>query len=80
MPLSRFPTSPPLPSSTCSTGAAVLEAIADEDESGDFLNYEVSFSYSSRPGSDGKTKSKNIHLLIQFFLGVFDMVRIPINI
>jgi len=56
------------------------DGIADEDESGDFLNYEVSFSYSSRPGSDEKTKSKNIHLLLQFFLGVFDLVRIPVNI
>ncbi|KAE8229644.1 hypothetical protein CF326_g5382 [Tilletia indica] len=56
------------------------DGIKDEDESGDFLNYEVSFSYSSRPGADEKTRSKNIHLLIQFFLGAFDLFRLPVNI
>ncbi|CAD6969557.1 unnamed protein product [Tilletia controversa] len=56
------------------------DGIADEDESGDFLNYEVSFSYSSRPGADQKTRSKNIHLLIQFFIGAFDLFRFPVPI
>ncbi|KAK0555282.1 hypothetical protein OC846_001795 [Tilletia horrida] len=56
------------------------DGIADEDESGDFLNYEISFSYSSRPGADERTRSKNIHLLIQFFLGALDLFRFPINI
>ena len=35
------------------------DGIADEDESGDFLNYEISFSYSALPGS---ARSDNIHL------------------
>ncbi|KAK0525998.1 hypothetical protein OC835_005434, partial [Tilletia horrida] len=56
------------------------DGVADEDESGDFLNYEVSFSYSSRPGQDEKTRSKNIHLLLQFFVGAFDLFRFPVNI
>ncbi len=38
-------------------GDADGDGIADEDESGDFLNYEISFSYSARPALRARTTS-----------------------
>ncbi|KDN40023.1 hypothetical protein K437DRAFT_192864 [Tilletiaria anomala UBC 951] len=50
------------------------DGVADADESGDFLNYEISFSYSARPGA---SRSDNIHLMIEFYLGAYDLFQIP---
>ncbi|CCF52271.1 hypothetical protein NDA14_004101 [Ustilago hordei] len=54
--------------------------VADEDESGDFLNFEVSFSYSARPGQSNKDRAKNIHLMVEFFIGAYDLFQIPLPI
>ena len=43
------------------------DGVADGDESGDFLCYEVSFSYGAEPGK--KSKNDYIHLMLTFFLG-----------
>lgn len=51
-----------------------------EDTSGDFLNLEVSFCYSAKPGQSSKDRSKNIHLLVEFFIGAFDWLEIPIPV
>lgn len=51
-----------------------------QDMAGDFLNMEVSFCYSAMPGQSNKDRAKNIHLLIEFFLGAFDWLEIPIPI
>ncbi len=56
------------------------DGIADDDESGDFLNYEISFSYSARPGQSNKDRAANIHLMIQFFIGAYDLFQIPLPI
>ncbi|KAN0059936.1 hypothetical protein ACQY0O_007909 [Thecaphora frezii] len=56
------------------------DGIADDDESGDFLNYEVAFSYSARPGQSSKERAKNIHLLLEFFVGAYDLFQIPLPI
>lgn len=47
-----------------------------EDEAGDYYNFEAAFAYSALPGQ--KDRSKNIHMLIQFFLGAYDWFHIPI--
>lgn len=51
-----------------------------EDLAGDFLNMEVSFCYSALPGQSGKDRSKNVHLLIEFFIGAFDWLEIPLPV
>lgn len=56
------------------------DGIDDEDESGDYLNYEVSFSYSARPGQSSRDRAKNIHLMIEFFMGAYDLFQIPLPI
>lgn len=52
----------------------------EEDEAGDYYNFEVAFSYAAMPGKGGKARAKNIHLLIEFFVGMFDWLHIPIPI
>ncbi|KAF5369071.1 hypothetical protein D9758_002979 [Tetrapyrgos nigripes] len=52
----------------------------DTDQTGDFVNYEVAFAYQALPGRGGKFKEKNIHLLIEFFLGIYDWLHIPVPI
>ncbi|UZJ56460.1 hypothetical protein CBS101457_005780 [Exobasidium rhododendri] len=53
------------------------DGVADDDESGDFLCYEISFSYSAEPGKKGK--NDYIHLMLTFFLGN-DLFRLPLNV
>ena len=53
------------------------DGVADEDESGDFLCYEISFSYSAEPGKKGK--NDYIHLMLTFFIGN-DLLRLPFNV
>lgn len=53
---------------------------AEEDLAGDFLNMEVGFCYAALPGQSSKDRSKNVHLLIEFFLGAFDWIEIPIPV
>ncbi|KAG8753597.1 hypothetical protein FRC14_005894 [Serendipita sp. 396] len=52
----------------------------DQDQAGDYVNYEVSFAYQAMPGQGDKLRAKNIHLLLEFFLGFADWVHIPIPI
>lgn len=52
----------------------------DMDQAGDYVNYEVSFAYQALPGQGDQLRSKNIHLLLEFFLGFADWVHIPIPI
>lgn len=53
------------------------DGVPDEDEAGDFLCYEISFSYSAEPGK--KSKNDFIHLMLTFFIGN-DLVRLPFNV
>lgn len=53
------------------------DGVPDEDEAGDFLCYEISFSYSAEPGK--KKRNDYIHLLLTFFIGN-DLVRMPFNV
>lgn len=53
------------------------DGIKDEDESGDYLCYEVSFSYGAEPGK--KSKNDYIHLMLTFFLGN-DLLKLPFNV
>ncbi|KIO34237.1 hypothetical protein M407DRAFT_3653 [Tulasnella calospora MUT 4182] len=50
------------------------------EQSGDYVNYEVAVSYQALPGQGKSLRSKNIHLLLEFFLGAFDWLHIPIPI
>ncbi|KZO96650.1 hypothetical protein CALVIDRAFT_537016 [Calocera viscosa TUFC12733] len=52
----------------------------DADQAGDYVNYEVAFAYQAMPGQGDRLRAKNIHLLIEFFLGAFDWLHIPIPI
>ncbi|KAG9019015.1 hypothetical protein FRB90_007187 [Tulasnella sp. 427] len=52
----------------------------DMDQTGDYVNYEVAVSYAALPGQGRKLRSKNIHLLLEFFLGAFDWLHIPVPI
>ncbi|KAG8897581.1 hypothetical protein FRC01_011279, partial [Tulasnella sp. 417] len=52
----------------------------DMDQTGDYVNYEVAVSYQALPGQGKRLRSKNIHLLLEFFLGAFDWLHIPIPI
>ncbi|PVG01479.1 hypothetical protein CPB86DRAFT_781696 [Serendipita vermifera] len=52
----------------------------DMDQAGDYVNYEVAFAYQALPGQGDKLRAKNIHLLLEFFLGFADWVHIPIPI
>lgn len=56
------------------------DGIKDDDEAGDFYNVEVSFSYSAQPGSSAKDRAENMHLLIEFFLGAYDLFQLPLPI
>ncbi|CAO1613689.1 unnamed protein product [Parajaminaea phylloscopi] len=56
------------------------DGIADDDEAGDFYNVEVSFSYSAQAGSSAKDRAENMHLLIEFFLGAYDLFQLPLPI
>lgn len=51
-----------------------------EDQAGSYYNFEAAFSYAALPGSNNRDRSKNIHLLIQFYLGLYDWFHIPIPI
>lgn len=51
-----------------------------EDQAGDYYNFEVAFSYAALPGNGAHARAKNIHLLIEFFIGMFDWLHIPIPI
>lgn len=53
---------------------------AMEDLAGDFLNMEVGFCYAALPGQSSKDRSNNIHLLIEFFIGAFDWIEIPLPV
>ncbi|POW03874.1 hypothetical protein PSHT_11517, partial [Puccinia striiformis] len=50
------------------------------EQSGDYVNYEVAFAYQAQPGQTNKLRAHNIHLMVEFFVGVFDWVHIPIPI
>lgn len=52
----------------------------EEDEAGDYYNFEVAFSYAALPGQGAHQRAKNIHFLIEFFLGLYDWLHIPIPI
>lgn len=53
------------------------DGVPDEDEAGDFLCYEISFSYSAEPNK--KSRNDYIHLLLTFFVGN-DLLRLPFNV
>ena len=52
----------------------------NEDQAGDYYNFEVAFSYAALPGQGDHLRAKNIHLLIEFFIGMYDWLHIPIPI
>ncbi|GAA5909086.1 uncharacterized protein JCM6883_002600 [Sporobolomyces salmoneus] len=49
----------------------------DEDQTGDYVNMEISFAYFAPPGKK-KLQGENISLIIKFFLGVHDLFHLPI--
>jgi Ca2+-dependent lipid-binding protein len=51
-----------------------------EDQAGDYYNFECAFSYAALPGQGASLRAKNIHLLIEFFIGMYDWLHIPIPI
>lgn len=40
-------------------------------------NYEVTVAYAARPGQ--AVRQHNLHLLLEFFLGLYDWTHIPIS-
>ncbi|SGY31845.1 BQ5605_C002g01266 [Microbotryum silenes-dioicae] len=55
------------------------EDVEDEDQTGDYVNFEVSFGYFAPPGTK-KLQGENISLIIKFFLGAYDLFHLPIPI
>ncbi|GAA5997362.1 uncharacterized protein JCM10292_000204 [Rhodotorula paludigena] len=51
----------------------------EEDQTGDYVNYEISFAYFAPPGTN-KLQSQNISLVMKFFLGMHDLFHLPIPI
>ncbi|GAA6035910.1 hypothetical protein JCM8097_005158 [Rhodosporidiobolus ruineniae] len=51
----------------------------DEDQTGDYVNYEVSFAYFAPPGTK-KLHGQNISLIIKFFIGMYDLFHLPVPI
>ncbi|GAA5969047.1 hypothetical protein JCM11641_007450 [Rhodosporidiobolus odoratus] len=51
----------------------------DEDQTGDYVNYEISFAYFAPPGTK-KLAGQNISLIIKFFLGMHDLFHLPLPI
>ncbi|THV04226.1 hypothetical protein K435DRAFT_835469 [Dendrothele bispora CBS 962.96] len=83
------PTSPPYPKEEwIDQGTTLLQKKKEEDakneidsdQTGDYVNYEVAFAYQALPGHGSKLKEKSIHLLIEFFLGIYDWLHIPVPI
>ncbi|GJE96327.1 C2 domain-containing protein [Phanerochaete sordida] len=52
----------------------------DTDQTGDYLNYEVSISYQALPGQQKQLRFHNMHMMLEFFIGAFDWFKIPIPI
>lgn len=52
----------------------------DTEQTGDYLNYEVSISYQALPGQQKRLRFHNIHLMLEFFVGAWDWFKIPIPI
>jgi Ca2+-dependent lipid-binding protein len=52
----------------------------DEDQAGDYYNFEVAFSYAALPGQAATERAKNIHMLVEFFLGAYDWFHVPVPI
>lgn len=52
----------------------------DEDQTGDYLNYEVSISYQALPHQSKNLRFHNMHLMLEFFVGAFDWFKVPIPI
>lgn len=52
----------------------------DLDQTGDYVNYEIAVAYQAQPGQGDKLRAKNIHILVEFFLGLYDWLHIPIPI
>jgi hypothetical protein len=52
----------------------------DDDQTGDYLNYEISISYQAQPGQSKRLRFHNIHLMIEFFAGFHDWFKLPIPI
>jgi hypothetical protein len=53
---------------------------ADDEQSGDYLNYEISVSYQALPGQSKNLRFHNIHLMLEFFAGFHDWFKLPIPI
>lgn len=54
--------------------------VIEEDQAGDYYNFEVAFSYAALPGQGANQRAGNIHMLIEFFLGAYDWFHIPVPI
>jgi Ca2+-dependent lipid-binding protein len=57
-----------------------LSEQVDEDQTGDYLNYEISVSYQALPGQSKRLRFHNLHLMLEFFVGLADWFRLPIPI
>ncbi|ORY73397.1 hypothetical protein BCR35DRAFT_148274 [Leucosporidium creatinivorum] len=55
------------------------ETPEDEDQTGDYVNFEISFAYFAPPG-EKHLQNKNISLIMNFFAGVHDWFHLPIPI
>ncbi|TIB11670.1 hypothetical protein E3P92_02840 [Wallemia ichthyophaga] len=45
-----------------------------DEEKGEYVNLEINFAYRARPSGDLATKSRNIHMLIHFVVGLKKML------
>ncbi|GAA5963756.1 hypothetical protein JCM8115_004267 [Rhodotorula mucilaginosa] len=55
------------------------ESPEDEGQTGDYVNYEISFAYFAPPGKE-HSKNENISLVMKFFLGMHDLLHVPVPI
>ncbi|GAA5990859.1 hypothetical protein JCM10908_000050 [Rhodotorula pacifica] len=52
----------------------------DEEQTGDYVNYEISFAYFAPPGKKDHAGNENISLVMKFFLGMHDLLHVPVPI
>jgi Ca2+-dependent lipid-binding protein len=57
------------------------QALAADEEGGDYYNMECSFAYHAKPANGTSQKAKNMHMQLVFYLGMKGLfgVYVPIN-
>ncbi|KAM3065316.1 hypothetical protein ACMFMF_011254 [Clarireedia jacksonii] len=56
------------------------QALAADEEGGDYYNLECSFAYHAKPANGTSQKAKNMHMHLVFYLGIKGLFGVPLPI